>query len=73
MAKETISMKKVKDLLNHTIDNNLELQKDGITPIAVNFEGTAGLGKTSIVRQVAEEREMTFVKLNLAMVDEVGD
>lgn len=66
-------MKKVKDLLNHTIDNNFELQKDGITPIAVSFEGTAGLGKTSIVRQVAEEREMTFVKINLAMVDEVGD
>ena len=73
MAAATIPMKGVKTLLNHTIDNNLELQKDGITPVAIGFEGTAGLGKTSIVKQVAEEKGMTFVKLNLAMVDEVGD
>ena len=73
MATATIPMRGVKTLLNHTIDTNLELQKDGITPVAIGFEGTAGLGKTSIVKQVAEEKGMTFVKLNLAMVDEVGD
>ena len=46
MAKEVIPMKRVKELLNHTIDNNLKLEEKGITPIAVSFEGEAGTGKT---------------------------
>ena len=73
MADNTISMKRVKSILNHYIDTNIKLQENGMFPIAVGFEGEAGIGKTSIIRQVAEERNMTFVKLNLAMVDEVGD
>lgn len=66
-------MKEVKVLLNHTIDRNFQLEAEGKFPKAISFEGTAGIGKTSIVRQVAKERNMGFVKLNLAMVDEVGD
>lgn len=73
MAKEVIPMKRVKELLNHTIDNNLKLEERGITPIAVSFEGEAGTGKTSVVRQVASERGMNFVKLNFAQIDEAGD
>lgn len=73
MANNGITMKRVKSLLNHTIDNNIRLQENGQSPIAIGFEGEAGIGKTSVVRQVAKERNMTFVKLNLAMVDEVGD
>lgn len=73
MANNSISMKRVKSILNHYIDNNLKLESEGKFPIAIGFEGEAGIGKTSVIRQIAKERNMTFVKLNLAMVDEVGD
>lgn len=73
MANNSIPMKKVKSLLNHTIDNNLKLEEQGLTPIAIGFEGVAGIGKTSFIRQVAKERGMSFVKLNFAQIDEAGD
>lgn len=69
----TVSMSKVKDILNYTIDNNIRLQEEGGMPIAMGIEGAAGIGKTSIVRQVATERGMNLVKLNLAQLEETGD
>lgn len=69
----TVSMSEVDNLLNYTIDNNIRLQEEGKTPIAVSLEASAGIGKTSIVRQIAEKRGMGFVKLNLSQLDESGD
>ena len=73
MASNTISMSEVKNLINYTIDNNIALQKDGDLPIAISIEANAGIGKTSIVRQIAEERGMGFTKIDLHQLDEVGD
>lgn len=73
MAKATVPMRRVKSLLNHTIDNNIRLEAAGKFPRAISFEGEAGTGKTSVVRQVAKERNMNFVKLNFAQIDEAGD
>lgn len=73
MAKATVPMKRVKTLINHTIDNNLRLEEEGKMPRAISFEGEAGTGKTSVVRQIAQERGMNFVKLNFAQIDEAGD
>lgn len=72
MANE-IKMDEVNRLINYTIDNGFKLQEKGKMPIAVSLEATAGIGKTSIVRQIAEDRNMTFVKINLAQLDEPGD
>ena len=69
----TVSMREVKKLLNYAIDNNLKLEEKGVTPIAVSLEATAGIGKTSILQQVAEERGMQFVKVSLHELDETGD
>lgn len=69
----TVSMSKVKDILNYTIDNNFRIQEEGGMPIAIGIEGAAGIGKTSIVKQVAQERGMNLVKLNLAQLEETGD
>ena len=69
----TISMNQVKNLINYTIDNNKNLEKEGKTPIAISIEASAGIGKTSVVRQVAEERNMGFVKLNMSQLEEAGD
>ena len=61
------------DVLNYLLDNNKKLQEQGLTPIAISVEGTAGIGKTSMIQQVAEKRGMTLCKINLSMLEEVGD
>lgn len=73
MATSTVSMGQVKNLVNYTIDNNLKLQEQGKQPIAISIEASAGIGKTSIIRQIAEDRNMGFVKLNMAQLEEPGD
>ena len=69
----TVPMDEAKRLINYTIDNNLRLEEEGKFPIAISLEATAGIGKTSIIRQIAEDRGMTFVKLNMAQLEEPGD
>ena len=66
-------MKEVKHLINYTIDNNRRLEEDGKTPIAISLEASAGIGKTSILQQIAEERGMGFTKISLHEMEEAGD
>ena len=73
MAKDTITLTEAKENLNFAIDRNFQLQEQGITPIAVCFEAEAGIGKTSLVEQVAKERNMTYVKISLHEMEEAGD
>ena len=74
METTAITLNEFREILNYTIDNNNDnLAKRGVKPIALNLVGEKGIGKTSILKQVAEERGMTFVKLNVAQLDEVGD
>ena len=68
-----INMTEAEDLLNFTIDNNRQLQDAGQTPIAISFTGEHGIGKTSLVEQVAKKRGMTLTKLSLHELEEVGD
>lgn len=68
-----ISIKNAEILLNRMIDTNRQLQDNGLTPVAVGFTGAAGIGKTAIVEQVAQKRNMGFVKLSLHELEEVGD
>ena len=60
-------------VFNYLLDNNKELYEKGQTPIAIGLEGEAGIGKTAVVEEVAGKRGMTFCKLNLAQLEEVGD
>lgn len=66
-------MNQVKDLINYTIDNNLRLQEEGKMPIAISLEASAGIGKTSILQQIAEDRGMGFTKISLHEMEEAGD
>ena len=61
------------DVFNYLLDNNMEICEAGDTPIAVCIEGAAGIGKTSLVKQVAEKRGMTMCTLCLSQLEEVGD
>ena len=60
-------------VFNYLLDNNKQLQEKGLTPIAIGLEGEAGIGKTAVVEEVAQKRGMTFCKLSLSMLEEVGD
>lgn len=59
--------------LSYLIDNNHKLIDKGDTPISVCLEGDAGLGKTSVVQQLAQSKNMTFVKINLAQIEEPAE
>lgn len=75
MALKNVEMKSSEILqkLNYMYNNNLKLQEMGITPIAMQIEGHAGLGKTSLVRQFCNDHGLQFVKINLSMLDELSD
>jgi len=66
-------MKQAKRLINYAIDNNLRLAEAGKTPIAISLEASAGIGKTSLIQQIAEERNMGFTKISLHELEESGD
>ena len=73
MATYEVSMGEAARLVNYAIDNNLSLEDKGIMPIAVSLEATAGIGKTSVVKRIGEDRGMTVVKLNMSQLEEAGD
>lgn len=58
----------IKEVLSYTFDNNIELAKEGIKPMSIKINGESGIGKTSVIRQVAEEKGFKYVKLNLAEI-----
>ena len=61
------------DVFNYLLDNNKKLEEAGLSPIAIGLEGQAGIGKTSVVEEVAKKRNMSFCKLSLSQLEEVGD
>lgn len=68
-----LNVQELKDFGNHIIQNNRVLQNAGKKPASIEIIGEAGLGKTSIVQEIAEDNNLAFVKLNLAQIEELGD
>lgn len=68
-----VDLETLRDTLRAQIINNDLIQKEGLTPITYNIEGGHGIGKTSMVSQLAEELNKHFVRLNLATLEELGD
>jgi len=69
----SLNVKEAKEFLRHMITNNQYLQNSGQKTVAVELISDAGIGKTSVVQQIAEEQGLNFVKLNLAQIEELGD
>ena len=61
------------DFLEHIISNNRHIQGQGKKVVATEVIGDSGLGKTSVVLQIAEKHKLDVVKLNLAQIEELGD
>jgi hypothetical protein len=73
MAEVKLNSAELKDFIKHVINNNRFIQGQGKVPTALNVVGNAGLGKTTIVSNLAKEEGMQFVKINLAMIEELSD
>jgi hypothetical protein len=74
MNKVELNSTELKETLTHIIQNNRAIQAEGHKPVAVSICGPAGLGKTSVVHQLAEELNIKHVEsINLAQLDELGD
>lgn len=68
-----MKLSSIKETVNYIIDNNFKLIDQHKKPTAVCLEGAAGIGKTSIIEEIANERGMTFIKVVLSQLEEVGD
>jgi hypothetical protein len=73
MAQVNLNVTELKGFVNHIINNNRYLQKDGKNPVSVEVVGESGIGKTSSIVELAAENKLKFVKLNLAQIEELGD
>lgn len=71
--KSNVNTRELKEFLTYVIENNRHLQKDGKIPVAVNVEGESGLGKTSVILQLADQLKMQCVKISLSQLEEIGD
>lgn len=68
-----MNIQEIKKTLNYLLDNNLKLVDEGKDKLTINIIGQAGAGKTSIVKQLAEERGAGYYRLNLSSLEEIGD
>ncbi len=73
MAQVNLNIDDLRGFMGHIINNNRFLQGQGKLPVAIEVLGESGIGKTSTVKQIADEHELDFVKLNLAQIEELGD
>jgi len=68
-----LNIKEAKSVVEYFINNNLYLESINKKPLALNLQGPAGIGKTSLIKQIAKELDMHIVCLNLAQFDELGE
>jgi len=61
------------DFLTHIISNNRFIQNKGMKPVATEVIGDSGLGKTTVVLDIAAKNNLDVVKINLAQIEELGD
>ena len=69
----SVNVTELKTFLSHIIENNRFLQSQGKTPVSTEVIGESGISKTSAIIQLAKEQNLSFVKLNLAQIEEIGD
>jgi len=69
----SLDANEMKDFIQHIIDNNRFIQKQGKKVVATEIIGDSGLGKTSVALQIAAANNLNYIKLNLAQIEELGD
>lgn len=65
---QELNAHEVKNIFGYIVDNNLKLVENGKKSIAIALEGESGIGKTSVLEQLAHSKGMDFLKLNLSQI-----
>lgn len=73
MTTNEMTLNEFKEVFSYLLDNNKTLEDNNLRPIAIGVEGEAGIGKTSLIEDIAKKRNMTMCKVNLAQLEEIGD
>lgn len=68
-----LNSNELRGFLEHIIENNRFIQSQGKIPISTEVIGESGIGKTSIIIQLAKKLNLNLIKLNLAQIEEIGD
>ena len=66
-----ITLNEFKEIFKFIIENNRRLEDEGKKTTAIGVTSGPGIGKTSTVRQIAEELGMTCVVIRLSQIEEV--
>lgn len=68
-----LTLSEVKPIIKYIVKNNDNLTEQGKARVAVNLCSEAGIGKSTIVEDIAKELDANYVKLALAQITETGD
>lgn len=73
MELNQINIDELKEIFHYIFKNNTRLRDEGKKSTAVEIIGDSGIGKTSVILQLAQELDLDCVKLNLGQIEEIGD
>lgn len=68
-----LTLEEVKPIIKHIISQNRVIQEKGGLPVAVNISSNAGIGKSLLIEQIANELDCNFVKVNPSNMSEPGE
>lgn len=68
MSEIKLTIRTIGKRINHLIETNQKLAQKGLMPVSLNIEGPAGVGKTSVIKNLANKLNMPFVRLDLGSI-----
>lgn len=68
-----LTLGEIKPILKYIINNNRSLQERGEFPVSVQLTSLPGIGKTSLVEQIASEIGANYIKKNLSQMSDPGE
>lgn len=68
-----LTLGEIKPILKYIINNNRSLQERGEFPISVQLTSLPGIGKTSLIEQIASEIGANYIKKNLSQISDPGE
>lgn len=68
-----ITLKEARKAIEFIVDNNRVLQDKGIMPVAIGIEGASGIGKSSVIDQIAQDRGYNYIVLSLSQIQDTSD
>jgi hypothetical protein len=68
-----LTLGEIKPILKYIINNNKSLHERGEFPVSVQLTSLPGIGKTSLVEQIASEIGANYIKKNLSQMSDPGE